>query len=558
MTEDNDKLDNIYRDSFNDYELPVSDKVLLNIKQELEEKRKRKLPYWKWIFVTLFLTAGATIFIFLDFETKNKHTSSTSQEYYPSSDPNKNSITVIENKNENKNSSKQIEDSVVKDNSTTSSTTQSSEKIIATENTVNTEGNLLEGSNTLDKEKRKKNQDKIEVDKAKDQITQQSNTSVLQSIQKKRSPEISNKKEKSTIASKKNNNSIAGNKENKKSKIKSIPTQAPSENSDQIENKTIVSKKGKDLSMENKQKKDDHQKDSIKTIKETAKLIPENKSADKSVNTKSDTLVSKLDSVKTENNLITADTLKKNGTEKSNTDQNTITDKNCFFLELNGGPSLSYRLFSGNNSSVASRNNFEKNQLNYNLGIDFGVVVKNKYILSLGIGIENKGEQYSFPGKKQMGSRFDSIPIYDTTGTIIAYNIDTIPTELFFPEYKTQNKYQFIKIPIMIGYCFSIKEKWNITPIVGVNINYLLSASSSWFDPETNQIVNYNKSNKSFSSISIAGRIKLNIGMNITDKWSISIQPGYTRFLQSIYRKNNAIKLYPYSYDLNVGLRYKF
>jgi len=58
--------------------------------------------------------------------------------------------------------------------------------------------------------------------------------------------------------------------------------------------------------------------------------------------------------------------------------------------------------------------------------------------------------------------------------------------------------------------------------------------------------------------ISIAGRIKLDIGLKISDKRSVSIQPGYTRFLQSIYRKSETSKLYPYSYDLNAGLKYKF
>ena len=59
MIENKDKLDELYRNSFDNYELPVSDRVLTNLRQELSLSTKigsknsvSKLSGWKWILLS--------------------------------------------------------------------------------------------------------------------------------------------------------------------------------------------------------------------------------------------------------------------------------------------------------------------------------------------------------------------------------------------------------------------------------------------------------------------------------------------------------------------------
>ena len=47
---DKDKLDELYKNRFNDFELPVSDELMSNLKQELNIQGASKTDgYWKWI-----------------------------------------------------------------------------------------------------------------------------------------------------------------------------------------------------------------------------------------------------------------------------------------------------------------------------------------------------------------------------------------------------------------------------------------------------------------------------------------------------------------------------
>ena len=187
-----------------------------------------------------------------------------------------------------------------------------------------------------------------------------------------------------------------------------------------------------------------------------------------------------------------------------------------------------------------------------------GAVLKNKLFANIGIRINNKGEKYNF---KAVPTKSDTTytPIWlDSTHTIlIGYDTLAKHTQAL-PAHSIINKYQYLSIPIMIGYRFNIKDKLFIAPSIGINIDYLLSASSSWVDTKTGKVVYYSKTDGSFSSITLSGKINLDVGWNITNKWSLVLQPGYTRSLQSIYKKDDQLKLYPYSYDFNLAVRFKF
>ena len=238
-----------------------------------------------------------------------------------------------------------------------------------------------------------------------------------------------------------------------------------------------------------------------------------------------------------------------------------------FFVELSGGASQSFRSLALENNSFMQSGDAEKSLLTYNAGIDAGVLFKNRYQVTVGVGIDNKGEKYQFKGRDALyNTTYDTAYFfeYDTinqdsviidTLTDITSNTEQIQSAV--ESRSGKNKYQYFRIPVMFGYRFNINDNWFVTPTVGVIVNYLISGSSTWFDEEQKQFITYNTKDK-YRTIVLAGRAKLDIGYNVNNKWSILVQPGYTRFLQSIYRKEESLKHHPYSYDLNVGLRYTF
>lgn len=559
---DNDKLDDLYGNKFNDFELPVSDKLLANIKKELVlPKNKNKIVYWKWILSCLILSATIT-FAYFTFTNSNKKqtitqgdltTHNISNNNVSDKNPETPSKVIAEtNKNNstkntvngistqpvslNETQSKQQGD-ILKNNDPSTISKNSVEGTKENKNASNKKSNSAETGNPADNLNRSKSISEKSSDKKNDLAD---NSTAAKKI-------VDENKKQSNVENKKN----AEKNEYPISNKQSIGVNNKEDNNEQkttsINNDNLIAEKPK----------------SDSGINNASPLIPANndngnKAAleNKTVTVSNDSL--KQDSIaKSKSSLVKDSTLQKTNSEKTAEQKESASDKIAYFIGVNGGPSSSFRSLSGNDPTISSRNDVEKKILTYSAGIDLGAIIKNKIILNIGIGIDTKGEKYSFEG---LSPKYDTSETYEWDS--IAMHLDTIPvyeeTQKGIPSRSAQNKYQFLRIPVMVGYCFTIKEKWFITPSVGININYLLNASSSWFDPAIRQYVSYKKSDNVFSSFSFAGRIKLDLGMNINDNWSFSIQPGYTRFLQSIYRKGDGKKLYPYSYDLNLGLRYTF
>lgn len=634
MSAGNHDIDNLYSKKFSEYALPVSDKVLVNIKKGLTiEKDIDSFQYWIWSIVIVSFATAVTVLLLINLGKSDQVSTNSIKKHI---------VSGVNNENHDTADSKEVTEKS-KDNIKTTPDAPSDEEINSTKwaanNNERSAKNNNKGNNSGTQnynitysidftEKTGVNNIKKAVDALSDKKIKSTKLDVNnneRSAKNKNSRnngrtenhDIADSKEstekiggnnikkavnapsykeirstKSAVnnnkrSAKNNNNANADNSrtENKKPIHEASNDQAKQQSSQSVSQSTAPKESSETVNPEQRKDSNDKNSDLTQNGKQNASkkttdpttpakpsnnrqptdstittaITDESKTGNKLQLIASDTLNTQKDSADTEKKIV-AYSLDGKPIADNADEPKQNSDKPSFFLELNGGASLSYRTLSGNALSVASRNELEKSQLNYAAGMDYGMVVKNNYLFSIGIGIENKGEQYKFPGKKETGQLIrDSIPIYDLTGSyIIKYYTDTIPTETSFAEYKTQNKYKFIRLPIMIGYCFTIKEKWTITPIVGVNINYLLSANSSWFDPKTKKTVSYTKADESFSSFSIAGRIKLDVGVNLSDKWSIHLQPGYTRFFQSIYLEGDSSKLYPYSYDLNVGLRYKF
>jgi hypothetical protein len=525
---DNEKLDDLYRNKFNDFELPVSDELLSAIKKELVlPENKKRIVYWKWILSGFLFSAGlALAYFIIPVSDKNQH---TNQRNFP--------VTNIETK------------SII--NSVTSHSIIS-ENISETANYELAENNIKNSSHTKQPD-RKDSQESN--NKANILQNEETHTNANKTISIAKENKNNYDKKVKSIANKKTAYS-------EKSKVKSDEANKLNNLSSSSEANMSANENEKQTSINQNQPVDESlQIGKSLSNKTPPTIVPNNsdkpETKNKDLNKSGDSLLLAKDSLVNEKKMVAIDSTKEKNTGKTQENKTSEFSKIRFFIDLNGGLSSSYRSLKGTDSIIVSRNDAEKKTTTYSGGVDFGVILKNKILVNTGIGIENKGEKYSYEGLEakyvitgynynwdSLNQKLDTVPIYDTKPAVQAK--------------AAQNKYQFLRIPVMFGYCFTFKEKWFVNPSAGVTINYLLSASSSWLDSSSRQYVYYNKSDHVFSSFSIAGRIQLDLGFNINNNWSICVRPGYTRFFQSIYLKDDNKKLYPYSYDLNLGVTYKF
>jgi hypothetical protein len=562
MIDNSDKLDDLFKSRFDEVELPVSDKLLTNIKQDLNaSKRKRRFGFWIWLVCGLVVVAEIAN-ISMPYFKKEKNEIANKIEVDKSTKvsvnnemndgderKNENISNSVERKNDNEQNThgaSNAEERTITVVSTSTSTQQVKENTVTAQNKINTPAQPIAKTVQLDKrvgEKSEKKQSLKTTTSSTPKATKQ-DKSLDKEKNKEKSATTTSKKlsEDAIVAESKLQNTIINKDEQVESKNKSF-----------AENSTALNTQA---SKYNLARADSVKNSSVSIVKEII----------------ADTLVKNKDTVpvivaKTE--VDTTKIIPKEGSEKETETPKSFT----FFVELNGGPSQSFRMLSPeSNAVVKHRNASEKATLSYNASLDFGVLFKNKYQISTGLGIDTKAEQYHYKGHSaEYYTYLDSFYVYDTSYFIDSITFDTVPyidsiftevldseqVKMAADEKRIKNRYQYVKIPLMLGYRFNINEKWFITPNVGVVVNYLISGNATWFDEANQQYITYNVRDD-YRSVVFAARAKVDIGFNIKDRWSILLQPGYTRFLQSIYKTQNTFKHLPYSYDLNLGVRYTF
>jgi hypothetical protein len=177
-------------------------------------------------------------------------------------------------------------------------------------------------------------------------------------------------------------------------------------------------------------------------------------------------------------------------------------------------------------------------------------------MISAGLGIFSKGESNQIPSHP---SKTDTI--YQGTYDIncgcyyIKADISHISANTALT---TQNRYLFLNLPVSLAYHFKFRHNWFLNPGMGIGINYILAATSSWVDPRADTVITYNKSGKGYTSFSVSARGTVELGKTIGERLSLGFKPGYTLFLQSIFLNGYSQYQYPYSFDLSFSLHYKF
>lgn len=578
MSEDKNKLDELFRNQFENVELPVSDKLLQNIKRDLDiPEQNRRGGFWLlWLLGVLLVLVSIGAYWFVG--STAKETTNTA-------------INLNSEKNTKVEETKQLAENL----SNKESEALKESKAVEKSNHEAVEEKTLESKASTEKAEAKKT---IVVSK---EVASQSKT-----VESKTKPNASKRNPKNTISV-----VIAEERSEKKSKREKKSSSAkPQLDKPSIENKSAVVKKNKEKNTHTKKSEEVKLENKSKNLLASSQL-KSSKDAEKS------TILDAAEKVNDEvNKTNTSTAVEKNGDNKntsvtesaankaeekpieevvkkdsmigvankkpavdSSVSAKNITDakeekaqkKVSLFVDAGAGPSLAFRSLSANQSLTASeRNKYENNLLTYNAGIDVGMLLKEKFVVSVGLGIENKGEKYSYPGRDAVNvTAYDtSYSYHDTTyfvdsvmytdtiidSSIVAHELQLHPATA---SKEGHNTYQYFRLPIMFGYKFTITDNWFVTANVGIVLNYLYKVNVFW-ENASGESVYYTKTNGVYNSTSIAARLKLDVGYDLSEHWSVLVQPGYTRFVQSIYRKEQSFKQYPYSYDLNIAVRYKF
>ena len=225
--------------------------------------------------------------------------------------------------------------------------------------------------------------------------------------------------------------------------------------------------------------------------------------------------------------------------------------------------------YTGASASIAiTYYALSSDEVSWTTDLAYGMKLKNSYIES-GIGFQKMKEQGVFQIDYKTN---DSVGYYNK---VVSFEVD--PNNPNTITYKTQTTtvydsiehqllksplytYNYIVVPVKFGYKFYQKNGLSISAETGIIYSYLTHT----YVPE----VSYNEGNTQLIGISnnTPNRVEhnfrfhmaLRFNYNIAGSINLSIQPEFTKYINSIYEQSSNNKARPYTMGIRFGIYFGF
>lgn len=211
-----------------------------------------------------------------------------------------------------------------------------------------------------------------------------------------------------------------------------------------------------------------------------------------------------------------------------------------------------------------------KDQFTWSTDLALGLTFAKKFYVETGLGYLDSKERgiysielksYDSVGYYNQVESFEVDPInpdeiqYNTKEVIVYDSIDhyTHTTPYF--------KYQYITIPLSFGYKFYQKEKFTASVRTGVIFSYMINKNipeAEYYDPEYTIVKMINNTPERVEW-NFQWQIGIRLNYNISKAFSVSAEPIFTKYLNSIYDTDKGYSsVKPYTMGLRVGIYYGF
>lgn len=210
--------------------------------------------------------------------------------------------------------------------------------------------------------------------------------------------------------------------------------------------------------------------------------------------------------------------------------ENSAKETPRFSILLHGGVGESFRILtsSSHHELIVHKNDHETFGGCFAAGADLQFKLNDRFIVRTGLGYKFYSDKYDF--------QHDLI------------------------SHRTRNDYQYVKIPLILGYSLWSNERSNLYLLGGGNANLLSSAQSSWIDPSLLVPVAHSSqsTNTPFRSYTTAITLGLDYNLQISNHFKLHFIPSIDSFLNSIYKRQTDLNELPYSFNLDIGISYNF
>jgi len=225
--------------------------------------------------------------------------------------------------------------------------------------------------------------------------------------------------------------------------------------------------------------------------------------------------------------------------------------------------------YTGANASIAmTYYTATTDQTTWSADLTYGLKLKKFYIES-GVGFQKMKEEGIFQIDYKTN---DSVGYYNK---VVSFEVD--PNNPNTITYKTQTTtvydsiehqllksplyhYDYITIPIKFGYKFFQRDKFSISAETGIIYSLLTKTyiPTVTYDDSQSQLVEISNNTQQRVEHNIRLHIALRLNYNITKTISLSAQPEFTKYINSIYKEANTNNTKPYTMGIRFGILFDF
>jgi hypothetical protein len=207
-------------------------------------------------------------------------------------------------------------------------------------------------------------------------------------------------------------------------------------------------------------------------------------------------------------------------------------------------------------------------QPTWSADLTYGLNLKQFYIES-GVGFQKMKEEGTFQIEYKTN---DSVGYYNK---VVSFEVN--PNSPNTITYKTQTTtvydsiehqvlksplyhYDYITIPIKFGYKFFQKDKFSVSAETGIIYSLLTKTyiPTVTYNDNESQLIEISNNTPQRIEHNIRIHIALRLNYNVTKTISLSAQPEFTRYINSIYKKANSNTTKPYTMGVRFGILFDF
>lgn len=255
----------------------------------------------------------------------------------------------------------------------------------------------------------------------------------------------------------------------------------------------------------------------------------------------------------------TEEKLEEKDTEKSKgntTDKDAKAKYNKWFIGAVYGYAQNNRTATDVNPSyvwatAADRNKYEYSGIATTYGIQMGYMVSKNVFIKSGVNIYNTTEivKYDIHRRKVLQGGQPDDPIYGNKVDSVAVGTTTAH----------QNSYNYIQIPLEVGFMQDINKYWGYNVSAGAAYNILNNYNYYLYEPQFgNAFIPSSSSNTNYfqNYVMVSGNAGLHY--NISKNWRALAGFNYRRAVTSSATKETRVDVRPWSIGGNVALAFSF